>query len=69
MNGKLYLNIRLYNHELCADRSWELRDNLSANDASSVALAEVIEFDLLPTDGRLANALATKSVSSWSAEI
>lgn len=50
------LNIRLYGHEIFADRIWELRDNMSAYDASYVALAEVSELELLTTDRRLANA-------------
>ncbi|HEY4557721.1 MAG TPA: type II toxin-antitoxin system VapC family toxin [Enteractinococcus sp.] len=50
------LNIRLYGHELFADRIWELRDNMSAYDASYVALAEASELELLTTDRRLANA-------------
>ena len=50
------LNIRLYGHELLADRIWELRDNMSAYDASYVALAEASELELLTTDTRLANA-------------
>ena len=50
------LNIRLYGHEIFADRIWELRDNMSAYDASYVALAEASELELLTTDKRLANA-------------
>lgn len=49
------LNIRLYGHELFADRIWELGNNLSAYDASYVALSEATEFELLTSDGRLAN--------------
>ncbi len=50
------LNIRLYGHELFTDRIWQLRDNVSAYDASYIALAEVSEFELLTSDVRLANA-------------
>lgn len=50
------LNIRLYGHELFVDRIWELRDNMSAYDASYVALAEASELELLTSDRRLANA-------------
>jgi len=50
------LNIRLYGHEVLAERIWELRDNMSAYDASYVALAEASELELLTTDRRLANA-------------
>ena len=36
------------------DRVWELRDNISAYDASYVALAERLDCTLLTADGRLA---------------
>jgi predicted nucleic acid-binding protein len=38
------------------DRVWELRDNLSAYDASYVALAEAIECPLVTGDARLSRA-------------
>lgn len=38
------------------DRVWELRDNLSAYDASYVALAELLDCSLLTADGRLGRA-------------
>jgi predicted nucleic acid-binding protein len=38
------------------DRVWELRDNLSAYDASYVALAELLRCSLLTADGRLGRA-------------
>jgi predicted nucleic acid-binding protein len=34
------------------DRVWELRDNLSACDASYVALAELLDCNLLTADAR-----------------
>jgi predicted nucleic acid-binding protein len=37
-------------------RVWELRDNLSAYDAGSVALAEFLGCGLLTADGRLSRA-------------
>lgn len=37
-------------------RVWELRDNLSAYDATYVALAEALESPLMTADGRLARA-------------
>ena len=37
-------------------RVWELRDNLSAYDATYVAVAEALEVPLLTADGRLARA-------------
>jgi predicted nucleic acid-binding protein len=38
------------------DRVWELRDNLSAYDASYVALAELLSCPLLTADARLSRA-------------
>ncbi|MGH3675387.1 MAG: type II toxin-antitoxin system VapC family toxin [Mycobacterium sp.] len=38
------------------DRVWELRDNLSAYDASYVALAEKLDCALVTADSRLSNA-------------
>lgn len=38
------------------ERIWQLRDNLSAYDASYVALAESLGSELLTADGRLARA-------------
>ena len=37
-------------------RCWELRENLTIYDSSYVALAEVLQADLLTGDGRLARA-------------
>jgi predicted nucleic acid-binding protein len=38
------------------DRIWELRDNLTAYDATYVALAELLECSLVTADGRLGQA-------------
>jgi predicted nucleic acid-binding protein len=38
------------------ERIWELRDNLSAYDATSVAVAETLDTPLLTADARLARA-------------
>ena len=38
------------------DRVWELGDNLSASDASYVALAELLDCNLLTADARLSRA-------------
>jgi predicted nucleic acid-binding protein len=43
-------------HRPLMSRIWDLRDNLSAYDASYVALAELLETLLLTADGRLAMA-------------
>lgn len=51
-----WMRIRYCDHRLLADRVWELRDNLSAYDASYIALAERLECGLLTADVRLANA-------------
>ena len=37
-------------------RIWELRENLSAYDATYVAVAEALEVPLVTADGRLARA-------------
>ncbi|GAA2101851.1 MULTISPECIES: type II toxin-antitoxin system VapC family toxin [Brevibacterium] len=50
------LNIRYFDHTLLAERTWQLRSNLSAYDASYVALAELLDLELLTTDARLAHA-------------
>lgn len=38
------------------DRVWQLRDNLSAYDATYVALAELLDCDLVTADARLSRA-------------
>ena len=50
------LSITRYPHGLLLDRMWELQDNLTAYDASFVALAEVLDAPLVTTDARLAAA-------------
>ena len=50
------LAIDLHPHELLLPRAWALRANLSAYDATYVALAELLEAPLLTLDGRLAGA-------------
>ncbi len=43
-----------------AERVWELRENLSAYDASYVALAELLDCALLTADSRLSRAPALR---------
>lgn len=50
------LDITLHHHDWLLPRVWELRVNLSAYDASYVALAEALDAPLLTFDGRLARA-------------
>lgn len=45
-----------YAHDLLLPRVWQLRANLSAYDATYVALAEALDAPLLTCDQRLANA-------------
>lgn len=44
-----------YPHEPLSDRIWNLRHNLTAYDATFVALAETLEAPLVTCDGRLAS--------------
>jgi len=46
--------IRRYPHGFLLSRVWDLRNNLSANDAIYVALAEALDAPLLTRDQRLA---------------
>jgi len=48
--------IRRYPHDFLLPRIWELRNNLTAYDATYVALAEVLDAPLLTRDRRLAAA-------------
>jgi predicted nucleic acid-binding protein len=45
-----------YSHQPFSDRVWELRHNLTAYDATFVALAEALEAPLVTCDARLAAA-------------
>ena len=50
------LAVDRYDHIALADRTWALRHNLTAYDASFVALAELLGVPLVTCDARLANA-------------
>jgi predicted nucleic acid-binding protein len=50
------LAIVRYGHLALADRIWALRDNLTAYDATFVALAELLDLPLVTCDARLAHA-------------
>jgi predicted nucleic acid-binding protein len=51
-----HLGIERFGVEGLLGRIWELRDNVSAHDATYVALAETLEAPLVTADGRLASA-------------
>ena len=48
--------LRRYQHDVLLPRVWELRHNLTAYDATYVALAEALDATLLTRDRRLATA-------------
>ena len=50
------LTVVRYGQEPLADRAWELRDSLTAYDATFVALAEALGVPLVTCDARLARA-------------
>jgi predicted nucleic acid-binding protein len=52
----LDLDVELWPHHLVAGRVWKLRSNLTAYDASYVALAEMLVAPLLTLDRRIARA-------------
>lgn len=56
LEGLRAMGITRYPVHGLTDRIWKLRDNLSAYDASYVAVAEALESTLLTTDARIAGA-------------
>lgn len=50
------IRITRYPHTSLIERIWELRHNLTAYDATYIALAETLEAPLVTTDARLARA-------------
>ena len=53
--------LRRYPHDFLLPRIWDLRDNLTAYDATYVALAEALDTPLLTRDRRLARAAGHKA--------
>jgi len=54
--------LRRYPHELLRARMWELRHNVTASDATYIALAESLDLPLVTTDHRLAGASGHRAV-------
>ena len=52
----LALPLQLWPYATLADRAWQLRGNLTAYDASYVALAELLDAPLITLDGKLTSA-------------
>lgn len=52
----LAMPVDLYGYEAIAERSWEMRANVASYDACYVALAELLDADLVTLDARLARA-------------
>ncbi|MFV0405353.1 MAG: type II toxin-antitoxin system VapC family toxin [Propioniciclava sp.] len=50
------LGIRYFDHPPLVERVWELRNNVTAYDASYLALSEALDAELVTTDARLASA-------------
>lgn len=50
------LDVERYSHDLLLDRMWQLRHNVSAYDATYVALTEALSTVLVTGDGRLLRA-------------
>ncbi len=56
LNRLSTLRITRYPHTSLIERIWELRHNLTAYDATYIALAETLGAPLVTTDARLARA-------------
>ena len=52
----LDLDIELWPHQMLADRTWDLRGNLSIYDGAYVALAELLQTTLVTLDRAIARA-------------
>ena len=55
------LRIDRHSHEPLLERIWRMRNNLSAYDATYVALAESLDAPLITRDRRLANAEGSRA--------
>ncbi len=55
------LTLVRYPHEPLSDRVWELRENLTAYDATFVALAEALDIPLVTCDARLVAAPGSRA--------
>ena len=60
IDGLRRLRVKRLDHTPLYWRMWELRDNLSIQDAAYVALAELLGAPLITSDVRLTNAPGTK---------
>jgi predicted nucleic acid-binding protein len=59
LDDLLGLRLVRYPHEMLVERIWELRANVSAYDATYLALAEMLAAPLLTTDARLSRVPGT----------
>ena len=56
------LTVARYDHVVLADRTWELGHDLTAYDATFVALAEILDVPLVTCDAPLADAPGNRAV-------
>jgi predicted nucleic acid-binding protein len=56
LDALMEMRLERVSHRFLAERSWQLRDNLSFYDGLYVALAEALDAPLLTFDARLAKA-------------
>ena len=62
LDDLLDFDIDFYDHDLLAKRIWELRANLTAYDATYVALAELLGVPMVTTDAKIAGAPGHRAV-------
>jgi predicted nucleic acid-binding protein len=63
ISSLLELDLERHAHDLLLQRIWSLRSNLTAYDATYVALAESLGARLLTCDARLANAPGVRRIA------